>query len=79
MEKYFVYAIKSHKDGRIYVGLSKNPERRLLEHNKGDTKSTKFYRPWAIIYKKLVGTRKDARKEEKKLKSGYRKELLKSI
>ena len=78
MNGYFVYALKSSKDSRIYVGLSSNPEKRLLEHNRGETKSTKGYRPWVLIYKKFVGSRVDARKEEKRLKSGYAKELLKS-
>ncbi|OHA88345.1 MAG: endonuclease, partial [Candidatus Zambryskibacteria bacterium RIFCSPHIGHO2_01_FULL_43_25] len=76
---YYVYAIKSQSDGRIYVGMSENPEQRLLSHNKGDTKSTKNFRPWIFIYKKFVGNRNEARLEEKRLKSGYGKEFLKSI
>jgi len=79
MNGYFVYALRSCKDLRIYVGLSSNPEKRLTEHNKGDTKSTKGYRPWILIYKEYIGSRKEARKEEKRLKSGYAKELLKFI
>ncbi len=79
MEDYFVYAIKSCVDKRIYVGLSKNPTQRLMEHNRGETKTTKTYRPWYLIYKKFIGSRKEARKEERRLKSGYGKEFLKSI
>ena len=79
MEEYWVYAIESLKDARTYVGMSKDPERRLREHNAGLTPSTKFYRPWRMAYKKLVGSRSDARKEEKRLKSGYGKEFLKSL
>ena len=77
MRGYFVYAIRSRKDGRIYIGISANPEERLEEHNKGETKSTKGFRPWFLIYKKYIGPRLDARKEEKRLKSGYCRELLK--
>jgi len=79
MEKYFVYAIKSKKYDRIYVGISKNPEQRLIEHNSGENKSTKFYRPWQIIYKKFIGSRQKSRQEEKRLKSGFGKEFLKSL
>lgn len=79
MKPYLVYALKSCKDGRIYVGISKNPQQRLKEHNSGDTKSTKGYRPWILIFVKVVGSRVDARKEEKKLKSGYGKEFLNKI
>lgn len=79
MDGYFVYAIKSRKYYRIYVGISKHPEKRLLEHNRGDTKTTKAFRPWYLIYKEYIGLRLEARKKEIKLKSGYGKELLKSI
>lgn len=76
--KCYVYAIKSIKNGRIYVGLSFNPDRRLLEHNKGFTRSTKFFCPWKIIYTKEFPNRQEARLEEKRLKSGYGKEFLKN-
>ena len=76
---YYVYAIKSFKNGRIYVGMSKDPENRLAEHNAGMTVSTKGYRPWKIIFKRFVGERRLARIEEKRLKSGYGKDFLKSL
>ncbi|MBI3980740.1 GIY-YIG nuclease family protein [Candidatus Microgenomates bacterium] len=79
MSYYFVYAIKSLKDRRIYVGISRDPNKRLKEHNGGDTKSTKGYSPWVLIFIKYIGSRIEARKEEKRLKSGYGKEFLKSI
>lgn len=69
--------MRSEKDGRIYVGISENLEKRLISHNKGETKSTRPFRPWVLFYKKLVGSREEARKEEKRLKSGYGKEFLK--
>ncbi|BDX37592.1 hypothetical protein CYCD_09470 [Tenuifilaceae bacterium CYCD] len=47
---YTVYAIRSKIDGRIYVGFTQDVQRRLLEHNRGETKSTKGYRPWELIY-----------------------------
>ena len=79
MKKYFVYAIQSQVDERIYVGLSGNPEKRLVSHNKGDTKSTKGFRPWRLFYKKFVGERSEARQEEKRLKSGAAREFLKIL
>ena len=76
---YFVYAIKSQKDGRIYVGLSSDISKRISEHNSGYVFSTKGYKPWKLIYKEEVKNRKEARKREKYYKSGFGKELLKSI
>lgn len=78
MINYFVYAIKSKLDNRIYVGISKDPEKRLISHNNGETKSTKYFRPWELIYFKLIGSRKEARQEELRLKTGYGKEWLKA-
>jgi putative endonuclease len=80
MEKrFFTYAIQSMKDGRIYVGMSYRPDIRLREHNSGRVSSTRYYRPWNMIYCVEFETRMLARKEEKRLKSGYGKEFLKNI
>ena len=79
MDKYYVYGIKSGRGGRVYVGLSMNPDLRLKQHNHGKTPSTKPWRPWNIIYKKTFASRPEARKEEKRLKSGFGKEFLKSL
>lgn len=76
---FFVYAIKSEIDGRIYVGMCGNIEKRLKEHNAGKTKSTKGFRPWKLFYEEEVLSRADAREREKYLKSGIGKEFLKSL
>jgi len=77
MMAYIIYAIKSSVDNRIYVGLTRNLEKRIKEHNQGRTKSTKGFRPWFLIYKEIVETREEARNREKFLKSGCGKEFLK--
>ena len=59
--------------------MSINPELRLKQHNQGKNPSTKPWRPWNIIYKKSFESRPEARKEEKRLKSGFGKEFLKSL
>ena len=79
MLMFFVYAIKSQKDGRIYVGFTNDLPKRLEEHNSGKTKSTKGFRPWKLIYSEEIQTREMARKREKYLKSGTGKEFLKSL
>ncbi len=76
---FTVYALKSEKDGRIYVGLTARIEQRLKYHNSGLVFSTKGYRPWHLFYKENFKTRAEARVREKQLKSGYGKEFLKSI
>ena len=76
---YFVYAIQSERDGRIYVGMCADIEVRLKEHNAGKTKSTKGFMPWRLIYKEDLANRIEARKREIYLKSGIGKEFLKSL
>ena len=75
--KYYVYALNSEKDNRIYVGLTENVERRLKEHNSGKSLSTKGYRPWKLFYVEEADSLPEARLKEKKLKSGSGKEFLK--
>ncbi len=79
MEKYFVYAIRSKKDSRIYVGMTADVEKRLNEHNNGHTKSTKGYTPWELIFVKETMGRVEARNIEKYYKSGVGKEFLKIL
>ena len=74
----FVYVLKSEIDDRLYVGLTQNVEKRLKEHNRGKTRSTKGYRPWQLIYVEEYPDRPTARKREKYLKSGYGKQWLKN-
>ena len=78
MDIFFVYAIKSDVDGRIYVGFSSDIAKRLVQHNAGKTKSTKGFVPWKIIYTEEIIGRQNARNREKYLKSGSGKEFLKS-
>lgn len=76
---YFVYVLRSEKDGRLYKGFSSNLEKRIREHNSGKTKSTKGYLPWKLVYSEKVESRIEARKREKYLKSGVGRDYLKEI
>ncbi|PIP12581.1 MAG: endonuclease [bacterium (Candidatus Stahlbacteria) CG08_land_8_20_14_0_20_40_26] len=75
---YYLYALVND-NGRIYVGISCNPQKRLREHNSGKTKSTKGYRPWSIFFVEQYNSRRQAREREKYWKSGTGKERLKRL
>ena len=47
---YFVYVLKSLKDGKHYIGFSNDLKRRLEEHNSGLVKSTINRKPMELIY-----------------------------
>ena len=76
---FFVYVIKSLKDARLYVGMTSDVERRLSEHNKGMTTSTRFYRPWELCRVETFPDRLSAREREKYLKSGHGKTYLRRL
>jgi len=76
---FFIYAIVSQVDGRIYVGMSQDVDRRLAEHNAGKVKSTKGFIPWIIFFKELAGSTEQAREREKYYKAGSGKKKLKAI
>ena len=74
-----VYAIKSLIRNYIYAGMTNDLARRLIEHNNGENKSTKAYKPFILIYSETFPNRVSARAKEKFLKSGVGKEFLRSL
>jgi len=67
-QMYYVYVLKSKKDGNCYIGSTNDLERRLSEHNNGLVFSTKLRVPFEIIYYEAYKAEKDARQREKNLK-----------
>ncbi|MDD5146420.1 MAG: GIY-YIG nuclease family protein [Candidatus Pacebacteria bacterium] len=76
---YFVYSIKSLNKRYTYIGITDNIERRVNQHNRGYNRTTKPYAPFELILSESYGSRKEARKREKYLKSGYGRELIQFI
>ncbi|MFA6436622.1 MAG: GIY-YIG nuclease family protein [Candidatus Paceibacterota bacterium] len=60
------------------MGYSSNLKERLIAHNLGKVKSTKAYKPWKILFYEAFNNEKDARAEEKLLKTGQGRRILKS-
>jgi len=73
---YFVYVIES-AEGSRYTGQTPDLERRLKEHNGGNSHSTKHGSSWRIVYHEQFGTRGEAMKREKYLKTGAGRDFLK--
>ncbi len=64
----YTYLIQSKIDNSFYVGISKDPKRRLIEHNGGKLKITSKKKPYKLIYIKEYPDYQSARKHEKWLK-----------
>ncbi|MBU3964338.1 GIY-YIG nuclease family protein [Patescibacteria group bacterium] len=73
---FYIYILQSLKDYKLYIGYSANLKNRILEHRKGDVKTTKNRRPLALIYYEGYKSDKDARAREKFLKSGKGREFV---
>jgi len=66
---FVVYVLQSVKSGRLYIGYTHNIERRLIEHNSGQTASTRNKGPWELLIAEQVSTKEEAMILERKLKS----------
>ena len=73
---YYVYILRSKSKGLLYKGISRDPNKRLKEHNSGKNRSTKGHRPWEIVYQEKYESRIAARIREKYFKSGHGREYL---
>jgi len=75
---YYVYVLKSRKDGHLYVGCTGNLRTRLAEHNSGKAQSTRYRIPFDLVYYEASKSRTDALHREKYLKTSYGKRYLKN-
>lgn len=77
---WFVYLLRSTKTGRIYTGITLDPERRLQQHNTGKgAKCTRAGRPWEIVRLEKLDSKSGALRREfsiKKLSRAKKLELL---
>ena len=68
---YYVYILKSAKDGNLYIGCTKDLKKRFSEHNTGKVLSTKFRRPLKLIFYESLINKTDAFARQKWLKTGF--------
>ena len=73
---YYVYILESLKDGERYTGYTNNLKKRLEEHKKGLSFSTKFRLPFKLIYFEGCLNQKDAKRRENYLKTTQGRRFL---
>ncbi len=76
---WYIYVLKSQKDGRHYIGFTSDLEKRLLRHNSGGNISTKHRRPLELIYSEQYEDRITALRREKEIKSWKGGEMFKKL
>jgi len=65
---FYVYTLKSEKDNSLYIGYTNDLQRRVTEHNKGESKATKHKSLWKLVYYEAYKSQSDAKHREKQLK-----------
>lgn len=75
---YFVYVLKSQKDGEFYTGFTDNVENRIRKHNEGFVTSTKYRRPLNLVYMEGGLSKTDALHREIYLKTAWGKRYIKN-
>ena len=73
---YYVYVLESLKDEKRYIGYSNNLKKRLEEHRKGLSFSTKFRLPFKLIYFEGCLNEEDAKRREQYLKTTQGRRFL---
>ncbi len=68
MNWYYVYILRSKRNGLLYVGCTSDLRKRLDDHKKGKSFSTKKMLPIELVYFEAFISKKDAFEREKKLK-----------
>jgi len=74
---YYIYVLKSLKDGKNYTGYTQNLKLRFSNHQDGKVKSTSYRRPLKLIYFEACLNQKDATRREKYLKTHFGKMFIK--
>lgn len=78
---WYIYILKCN-DGSYYTGIASNLERRIDEHNKSNTISSKYTRvrrPVVLVYQETATSRSSALKREAAMKKLPRAEKEKLI
>lgn len=74
---FYVYILRSKRDGRVYTGFSHNLKTRISQHFAGDVHTTHRMGEIELIYYEAFKNEKDAREREIYLKTTKGKRTLK--
>jgi len=65
--RYWVYVLRN-PTGKLYIGLTEDVARRLNDHNTGQSKWTKKFGPWQLVWHDGPLSLTEARKLENLMK-----------
>ena len=74
-----LYILQSESSGRYYVGSTDALERRLTEHFRGHTPSTRGRGPWKLVYTEKFETLLEARRRELEIKRWKSSRMIRAL
>ena len=74
----YTYVLQSLKDNKFYTGSTNDLRRRIREHGDGKVPSSRYRRPFKLIYYEACLNDHDARLREKYLKTAWGKRYIKN-
>jgi len=74
-----LYILQSEASGKFYVGSTDDLDRRLSEHARGHTPSTRGLGPWKLVYKEEFATLLEARRRELEIKRWKSSRLIRAL
>ena len=66
---FYVYILQSSVDESFYIGFTENLDKRVNQHNSGESGYTSRKMPWKLVYFEEFNTKTDAIKRERFLKA----------
>jgi putative endonuclease len=74
---FYAYVIYSKTHNRFYKGHCSNLEKRLQQHNAGQTKSIRLFIPFELVYFEEFESRQEAVLREKYFKTAAGRKFIK--
>lgn len=74
---YYVYILRSKKNGKLYAGYSADLKRRMAQHISGDVHTTKRMGSIELIFYEAFKEKSDAKRREIYLKTTKGKRAIK--
>ncbi|PIR73976.1 MAG: hypothetical protein COU35_04955 [Candidatus Magasanikbacteria bacterium CG10_big_fil_rev_8_21_14_0_10_47_10] len=68
MKEGFFYILQSEKTDGYYIGSCCDLTKRLSEHARGHTQSTRKQKPWKLVYTECYTKLEEARAREREVK-----------
>lgn len=76
---FYMYVLRNLKDKKLYIGFTSDLRKRFSDHNKDSNSSTKYRRPFELLYYEAHMSEQDARRREKYFKTDKGKSSLKQM